>query len=117
MRIMELTGITESDGSLTVLGTALTGALYAVQWIDGDMADGVDATLTCENGSGTIPLLVEANYNTDHMTYPRVAEALNTNASALTTYAMPLVSGTPKLVIANGGAAHAGGCILYIVEM
>lgn len=117
MRTMKLTGTTESDGSLTVWGAALTGALYAVQWIDGDMADGVDATLTCENSDGTIPLLVEANYNTDHMTYPRVAEALNTDASALTSHTMPVVSGRPKLVIANGGAAHTGGCILYIVEM
>jgi hypothetical protein len=117
MKRIKISVTTDTAGAATEYGDSVVGALYAVKWIDGDMADGVDATLTCEDDTLSIPLLVEANYNTDHMTYPRVAEALNTNASALTTYAMPLVYGMPKLVIANGGSVKTGGCVLYIVEL
>ena len=117
MRIISLSGTTNTAGALMVSASeSLHGLLYAVQLVDGALADGVDITLTCEQESLSIPLLTKADFNTDQIVYPRVAEALNTNGSALTTYSMPLINGVPKMVLAAGGATAAGGCILYIVE-
>jgi len=30
---------------------------------------------------------------------------------------MPVIMGSPKMVIAQGGATVAGGCILYVIEL
>ena len=112
-----LSGTTNSSGALTVSAThAYFGKLYAVQLIDGTADNGVDITLTAEQGDFSIPLLSKANFDTDQMVYPRVAAALNTDGSALTWYDAPLVVGTPKMVIAQGGDTKVVSCILYICE-
>jgi hypothetical protein len=108
---------TATDGSATAYGGAAVGVLYAVQKVDGDLADGVDLTLTCEEENLSIPLLVEADFNSDGMAYPRVLEALNTDGTALSTHCMPVVFGRPKAVIANGGSVKTGAIVLYIVEV
>jgi hypothetical protein len=106
---------TDGSGNATVtFENNVEGFLYAVQLIDGDLADGVDVTLTAEQGILSIPLLVKADFNTDQMVYPRVLQSLNTDGTALTTHCMPIVIGKPKVVIAQGGAAASGGVILYI---
>lgn len=115
MRTIRLYGTTNSSGALTVTGDDhVTGRLYAVQLIDGTADDGVDIVLTCEHGDLSIPLLTVANYNTDQMVYPRAATAAVTDGSALTDYALPVLNGKPKMVIAQGGNAKACGCILYV---
>lgn len=117
MRRIRIPVTTNASGAGTGTGQALTGALYAVQLVDGTFDDGVDITLTCENEEISIPLLTKANFNTDQMVYPRVAESLNTDGSALTTYAMPVVFGTPKATVAEGGNAKSGAFILYVIEV
>ena len=107
--------ITDGSGDATGFGEAATGFLYAVQLVDGDFADGVDVTLTAENSDLSIPLLVGADWNSDKMLYPRVLQNLNTDATALTTHALPIVYGRPKAVIAQGGDTKSGSVILYIV--
>lgn len=104
-----------AGAATTQLTDTYIGMLYAVQLIDGDLADGVDLTLTCEQGDLSIPLLTQANFNTDQMVYPRVAQALNTDGTALTSHAMPMVSGQPKAVLAQGGESKTGAVILYII--
>jgi hypothetical protein len=113
-----LTGTTSALGALTVSHTQYElGYLYAIQLVDGAADDGVDITLTAEHGNLSIPLFIKADFNTDQMVYPRGATAAITDGSALTDYAMPLVAGIPKMVIAQGGDAKVGvGCYLYIVE-
>ena len=109
---------TATDGSATAYAEAIAGAqtLYAVQLVDGDLADGVDVTLTCENEDGSIPLLVAADWNSDKMVYPRVLENLNTDGTDLSSHCMPVVFGRPKVVIAQGGAVKTGKVILYVLE-
>jgi hypothetical protein len=46
-----------------------------------------------------------------------VLEALNTDGTALTTYAMPLIVGNPKVVVAQGGTSTSGSFILYVIEL
>lgn len=102
------------DGSATS-DDQYVGLLYAVQLIDGDFDDGVDLTLTAEQGELAIPLLTKADWNSDQIVYPRVLEALNTDGTALTTHTAPLVAGKIKAVIAQGGNAKSGAIIAYIV--
>lgn len=108
---------TDASGDGSAIDKAANGALYAVQLVDGDFADGVDVTITCEQGDLSIPVLVSANFNTDQMVYPRAAQSLNTDASALTSHALPVIFGSPKAVVAQGGNVKSGTFILYIVEL
>lgn len=106
-----------TDGSGNASKTAddfYMGTLYAVQLVDGTFDDGVDLTLTCENGDLSITLLTKADWNTDQIAYPRVLQALNTDGTALTSHAEPMIYGKPKAVIAQGGATKTGAVILYI---
>jgi hypothetical protein len=117
MKRIRINATTATDGSATAYGDSAVGVLYGVQEIDGDFADGVDITLTCETDDISIPLLVHANFNADGMAYPRVLESLNTDGSALSSHAMPLVYGRPKLVIAQGGSVKTGGVVLFVMEV
>lgn len=117
MKVIKLSGTTNGSGALTVSHTSYEfGYLYAIQLVDGGAADGVDITLTAEHGELSIPLYIKADFNTDQMVYPRAATAAIADGSALTDYAMPLVAGVPKMVIAQGGDTKLCGCYLYIVE-
>jgi hypothetical protein len=108
---------TDGSGDGTGTAEAAVGLLYAIQVIDGDLADGFDLVLTAERDSLSIPLWTKTDVNTDQMIYPRVAQTLNTDGSALTDHALPLFFGTPKAVIAQGGATKSGSVVLYIMEM
>jgi hypothetical protein len=115
---IKLSFTTDTGGAATTLfeDNDIFGLLYAVQLIDGDLADGVDVTLTAEQGDLSIPLLAKVDFNTDQMVYPRVLEALNTDGTALTTHCMPIVIGQPKVVIAQGGESKSGAVVLYLLN-
>jgi len=113
-RVVNIT--TATDGSCTAYGEAAVGYVYAVQLVDGDLADGVDVTVTSEEQNLSIPILVKADFNSDQMVYPRVAQALNTDGTALSTHTFPLCYGRPKVVIASGGSVKSGNVVLYMIE-
>ncbi len=119
MQKIQIDLTTDGSGNATGYGSAPAGGgrLYAVQLVDGDFADGVDLTLTSEEQNLSSPLLTKADWNTDQMLYPRVAECLNTDGSALTVYCEPLVFGRIKAVIAQGGASKTGAVILYVAHI
>ena len=107
---------TASNGTGSASGDSVLGLLYAVQLVDGDFADGVDLALTAEQGDLSIQLLTYANFNTDQIVYPRVLENLNTDGTTLSTHTMPMIAGSPKAAITNGGDTKSGKVILYIME-
>lgn len=113
---INVTTDTSGDGSQSESFVGF-GSLYAVQCVDGSFDDGVDLTLTAEQGDLSIPLLAVANFNSDRMYYPRVLENLNTDGTALSTHCEPLVAGSVKAVVAEGGAVKTGSFILYIREL
>jgi hypothetical protein len=117
MRIVKLDFTCDTGGAATKLfeDNDIVGLVYAVQLIDGDLVDGVDVTITAEEGDLSIPILTKADFNTDQMVYPRVLEALNTDGTALTTHTIPLCVGQPKVVIAQGGESKSGSVVLYII--
>lgn len=113
---LDVTTDASGDGTTSVSAGGI-GSLYAVQLVDGDFADNVDVTITAEQGDLSIPLLTKANFNTDQMVYPRIATAAVADGTALTDYAEPLVAGSLKVVIAQGGDTKSGSVICYIREL
>lgn len=114
---LEVTTNTAGAGASALVAVPGGGLLYAVQCVDGTFADGVDITITDEQGELSRTLFVKADFNTDAIYYPRVLENLNTDGTALTTHCMPLVSGRVKATVAQGGAVASGAFILYIQEL
>ena len=120
MRVIQkdkLYGTTDGSGDLTVTSdNEMLGGVYAVEWIDGDFADGVDLTLSYTSSDEGVSrnILVVADANADKIYYPRVLEHLDTDGSALTTHALPLVNGKLKMVVANGGDTKTGGCVVHV---
>ncbi len=115
MQPIELNMATDPTGAATTTDNRkVYGKLHAVQLVDGDLADGVDLTLTCETPHGSIPLLTIANWNIDQVLYPRALEHLNTDGTVLTTHTEPLIAGQIKAVIAQGGDTKTGVIACHI---
>ena len=118
-----LTGTTSTAGAATINDTkAILGRLYAVEWIDGTLSDGVDAVLTAQNTASAVDqtLLTLTDANDDKPYYPRdVVHDLAGGALTGTSGGdreMPVINGVLRLVIASGGSEKTGGCIVYFYE-
>lgn len=105
------------DGTVNDI-RALFGFLYAVLWLKDDFADGVDAVLSTQAPGNVKTLLTLTDANTDNKWYyPR--DVMHTLAGAALTgtggedLTLPVIDGTLRLVVAQGGATVAGGCIVY----
>lgn len=119
---VKLYGTTAADGSLTVQSAVnVLGELVAVEWIDGDLADGVDSVLSCvrNDNAADVTLLTLTNANADAWYYP--AAPVHDNAGAAVTfdgsneiYTRQVVNGQLKLVVSSGGDTKSGGCIVYV---
>ncbi len=108
---------TTSSGTATINATRpVYGLLYAVDWEDGDLADGVDAVLSVtDTDTGVdVTLLTLTNADDDARHYPRVLEADNTG-SALTTYTYQVVNGNLSLAISSASGAQTGGMVVHII--
>ena len=118
---VKLTGTTASDGSLTVTdSTVRNGTLKRVEWIDGDLADGVGFALSVTGTPSGVDqtLLTVTNANNDANYYPH--EPADDNAGADVTfdgtneiYVKPVFWGNLKLVVSSGGDTKTGGCVVY----
>lgn len=119
MKIVKLPFTTDGSGNASVthdITDPVFGLVYAVQLIDGTCDDGVDVTITIEEGELSIPVLTKADFNTDQMVYPRAVQSLNTDGTALTSHTAPIAVGQPKVVIAQGGASKTGAVVIYIMD-
>jgi hypothetical protein len=120
LRWIKLTGTTATGGGLTVTAVSrCAGKLHAVEWIDGDFADGVDAVLSVvrDDTAADYTLLTLTNADNDAVYYPRVI--IHSEAGAALTgtsggdRAQPIINGILKLAVTSGGDAKTGGCIVY----
>lgn len=94
----------------------MLGYLEAVDWIDGTLADGVDAVLsTTLTSSGTDhTLLTLTNADNDAVYYPRRVVDTTAGAAATGVYDRFLIDGYLKLAVTGGGDAKTGGCVVYV---
>lgn len=117
---VRLVGATDASGDKTLTApSGVFGYLEAVEWIDGDLTDGVDAVLSVtETPSGvdqTLLTLTNANddawYRPRHVVHSEAGAALTGTSGG--DRARPLINGKLKLVISSGGDTKTGGCIVY----
>ena len=120
---IKLIGTTNASGALTLTATQLVnGELGAVQWVDGDLADGVDAVLSVTSTDSGVDytLLTLTNADNDAFYLTRAATSDATGAASL--YAaggtavnakIPVV-GRLQLVISDGGDTKTGGAIVFV---
>ena len=116
---IQVTTIADGSGNNTATIPAF-GLLHAVEWVDGDFADGVDSVLSVTNTDSGVDstLLTLTDANIDAWYYPRVA--LHDTAGAAVTYdgTRPIygrfvVNGTLKLTVTSGGDTKTGGAVVY----
>jgi hypothetical protein len=106
---------TAADGSATATASVDSfGRLVAVNWEDGDLADGVGAVLSCVGaGRPDQTLLTLTAANDDAWHYPTV-QAKSAAGAAITWYEKPLVTGKLKVVVSSGGNAKTGSIRAYV---
>lgn len=121
IRKIKLIGTTDGSGDATVYSGTIIGKVEAVQWVDGDLADGVDAVLSVANSEHTQTILTLTDANSDAWYYPRTP--IHTNAGAQITYDGTrvvydefIVAGDLKLVISSGGDTKTGGAYVFVEE-
>lgn len=119
MRKVILTATCDGAGAATVNGSAnIMGKLFAIAYLPGTIANGATIVVTTE-GVMSKPLLTKATAGTsDTVFYPREIMHAVADGSALTATTgsdrgLPLVNGTPRLVVSAGGASGKGSAILY----
>ena len=122
LKSLKITGTTAAGGTATLTSERpVVGRLYAVQWIDGDLADGVDAVFTCQGPEVAITLLTLTDANNDGLYYPRHATCDNAGA-ALTvtedspTHCLPLLYGKIQIAVSSGGATKTGGAEIFYFD-
>jgi hypothetical protein len=122
--ITTATGGAYTSSATTVTGQPASGIylLDAVKWVDGTLADGVDAVLSVTDtpGGADDTLLTLTNADNDAWYYPRAdahttaGAALEEGADKTATRTRLVVHGTLKLAVTNGGDAKTGKCIVYL---
>ena len=123
MRSITLKLVTHaSTGAATVSGErSIFGRLYAIEYRPGTIDTGATVTITCE-GKGSKPLLTKASAGTaNSWYYPRDLVHAVSDGAALTGTSggdreLPIMDGTPKVVIASGANSKTGYVTLYYLE-
>ena len=124
LKSVRLYGTTAAGGSVNIDDTKAThGRLYAVEWIDGDLSDGVGAVLSARltNSGVDHTLLTLTAANDDAWYMPR--HVIHDETGTIITYdgtrevhEMPVINGTLRLAITSGGDLKSGGCIVHYFE-
>lgn len=118
---IRLYGSTTTAGTMSVTGpTGVFGLLYAVQWIDGTLGDGVDAVISTTGHEASQTLLTLTDANSDALYYPRAVVHSEAGAALTGTSggdrAMLLMVGTPSLAVTSASSGQEGGCILFYFD-
>lgn len=90
--------------------------LFNVEWVDGDMADGVDYDIYVTNTPSGVDYLAYSSddANDDSMDYPR-APTKDLTGALDGGSEHPIIEGKLKLVVSSGGASKAGACFVRLL--
>lgn len=123
LKSVRLNATTNEDGDATVNDVrSCFGELYAVEWIDGDFDDGVNAVLSVQNVESGVAatLLTLTAANVDVWYYPRALQHGEAGAALTGTAGgdrtRRILNGTLRLSISAGGDTKSGGCIVYYLS-
>jgi hypothetical protein len=118
MKIIELAGTGESDGTLTVTTTEkIVGFLQKIEMIYDDGATGSTLTFTVEGPVSQPILTVSAAGTADLTWYPRTLANQPTGAAAFTNVAEKMfIVGQPKLTVASGGTSKNFRFLVYVSD-
>ena len=107
MKIVTLTGTTNTSGALTVTASeAVVGFVEKIVMDYGDGDTGADAVFTCVEGLVSTPIMTKADLGTaDAVFFPRTPGNTVAAGAAFTNWADKIfVTGKMKVVIASGGS-------------
>lgn len=117
LREINLTGtVPAGETSVTLTSdSGVLGRLYAVEWVDGTLADGVDAVLSVTNTPSGVnkTLLTLTDANDDAWYQPREDRHSNAGAAASANDQFMVIAGTLSLTISSAVAAQVGGAVVY----
>jgi len=117
MKKYKLSVTTDTAGDGTATGPNILGRLYAVDYVIGTLdSTTTDITVSTVNADAASNLLVVANVTASKIYYPRTLEHLDSAGSNLTTHDMPLIAGTIKLTIAQGGDTKTGHVVVFYLD-
>lgn len=117
---LPLTITTLADGTKTVTAPSpIKGLVLAIDWVQGDIANTADVTVTADTPVGeTQTLLTLTNVSASKRYNVREVEHDNVGAptaSGSTCY--PLICGKPTITIAQGGNVKTGKVVLYYLPL
>lgn len=119
-RYLILEATTDGAGAATEnAARPISGQLYAVEWVIGTMATGVDVTLSEQSRPSGVArtLLTLTNADANAIYYPRYLVHGETGTALTGTSGgdrvMAYLMGTPRVVIASGGDTKTGSIVLY----
>jgi len=118
MKIIELTGTTDASGDLTVSASkAYQGYLEKVLVVYVDGATGADLTLT-EEGPISESILSITDVGTSSVAlYPRLLAQKSDGTNHTVIGKRTLITGKPKLVVAQGGDTKVFRLLLYLSDI
>lgn len=117
MKIIELSGTTAADGSLTVTDTRnIVGYVEKAVMDYDDAATGADITIT-EEAVVSQSIITITNAGTSDATYyPRASCVTTANAAITNSFTKAFVTGSLKMVVAQGGNAKGVRMLVYLSD-
>lgn len=117
MRDVRLSFTCNGSGAASASTDDLSGyKLTHVQWIDGNLADGVDATLAVTSRPGGVDRTVMTLTDANNDITMAVGEPVygSDGATIAGSYVPIMVDGKLTITVASGGSATSGGVILTL---
>lgn len=112
----------DASGDFTeTTSRSYNGYIVKVDYSDGDLADGIDLTITAGGGLGTTAILTDAAANDDKIYYPVVQshdldDGSEIAESTISVWQRIHVSGTITCLVANGGVSKSGSAVVWVEE-
>jgi hypothetical protein len=120
MKELTLTLTVNASGDATINHTTpILGRLYAIQYTVGTLAATADLVISTQNGYGSKTLLT-ISPSASGLYYPRdLVHDASGNALTGTSggdRCLPLLDGTPRVVVAQGGVSMTGQLTIYYYD-
>ena len=118
MKIIELSMTSDADGDATVSASSMeTGFIEKIVYDFGDLAANADLVITNESAISEAILTITNQGAADNVWYPRTLANKVADGSAFTDVAEKIfVTGTFKVVLADGGNAKTGRLLIYLSD-